>query len=624
MTTLSDARPAHRAASSCPAPFRVLLWAAWFGIVSGVLELTIFLLKCHFFDARNYNVSRHFPWMFPVSGLIVVGGAGALLALAVLLRPNRVSSSAILIILSFFAYLGLLFRLPIYTVACLILAACLALRTGGFLAARAEAYHTLFGWSLKVLAGLLIATVLTCYGREIWAEHRAQARARLPENPAGAKNVILIVLDTVRARSLSLYGYPRDTTPNLRRLGAKGVRFDRAFATAPWTAPSHASMFTGRWSHEISVGWSQPLDQTPPTLAEFLGDRGYSTAGFVANTTYCSYETGLDRGFAHYEDYDVTPRAILLCSALVQRALNFVHTHPNIARWVDVAVPDNAQRKSAARINADFLGWVNHHRDRPFFAFLNYFDAHHPYLVPEFAKAPPFGRRPETHSELRTIKTWWDLDKRNIGQRDVELAVDSYDRCISYLDDQIGRLFEALERRGLLRDTLVVITSDHGEHLGEQALYGHGCSLYLSELHVPLLIIAPGTVPEGRVIAEPVSLRDLPATIVDRLGLQARFPFPGRTLARTWSRDPGSCVASTEPILSELSCPPEADPNHGESPARLGPMKSLVDKNYHYIRNGKGREELFDHQRDPDENHDLAGSPAAAAVLERFRESLKR
>ena len=119
MTTLSDARPARLAASSCPAPFRILLWATWFGIVSGVLELAIFLLKCHFFDARNYNVSRHFPWMFPVSGLIVVGGAGALLALAVLLRPNRVSSSAILIILSFFAYLGLLFRLPIYTVACL-------------------------------------------------------------------------------------------------------------------------------------------------------------------------------------------------------------------------------------------------------------------------------------------------------------------------------------------------------------------------------------------------------------------------------------------------------------------------------------------------------------------------
>ena len=140
------------------------------------------------------------------------------------------------------------------------------------------------------------------------------APAAFRETAPSAANVILIVLDTVRAESLSLYGYHRDTTPNLTRLAARGVRFDRAFATAPWTAPSHASMFTGRWCHELSVGWNRPLDGTSPTLAEFLGARGYATAGFVANTTYCSYETGLDRGFAHYEDYDVTLHAVLLCS----------------------------------------------------------------------------------------------------------------------------------------------------------------------------------------------------------------------------------------------------------------------------------------------------------------------
>src|SRR5262249_1413595 len=133
---------------------------------------------------------------------------------------------------------------------------------------------------------------------------------RRPAPPRGAKNVLLIVLDTVRAQSLSLYGYSRDTTPNLRRIAARGVRFDQALSTAPWTAPSHASMFTGRWPHELSIGWSRPLDATHPTLAEFLSARGYKTAGFVANTTYCSYETGLDRGFARYDDYDVTPRTV--------------------------------------------------------------------------------------------------------------------------------------------------------------------------------------------------------------------------------------------------------------------------------------------------------------------------
>ena len=149
--------------------------------------------------------------------------------------------------------------------------------------------------------------------------------------PRAGKNVILIVLDTVRADRLGVYGYERDTTPNLARLASRGVRFARAFSTAPWTAPSHASLFTGRWPHELSIGWDRPLDSTHATLAEVLAADGYLTAGFVANTTYCSYETGLDRGFAHYEDYDVTLRGVLLCSSLVERTMNFVHKHPGLA-----------------------------------------------------------------------------------------------------------------------------------------------------------------------------------------------------------------------------------------------------------------------------------------------------
>ncbi len=434
--------------------------------------------------------------------------------------------------------------------------------------------------------------------------------------------MLLIVLDTVRARSLGLYGYEHDTTPNLKRLAARGVRFERALATAPWTAPSHASIFTGRWCHELSVGWNEPLDLASPTLAEYLGKRGYATAGFVANTTYCSYETGLDRGFAHYEDYDVSLWSILLCSSIVERSVNFVHQHPGALGWIDGALSIGSHRKSAARINNDLLGWLSRHQDRPFFAFINYFDAHHPYLPPADAERPPFGRSPETHDEFRMLKTWWDLDKRRLDRRDVELARDSYDRCIAYIDQQIDKLFEELERRALLDKTLIVITADHGEHLGEQGLFGHGCSLYLSELHVPLLLVAPGTVPEGRTIREPVSLRDLPATIVDRLGLGDGSPFPGRPSRSTWTRIPESPPTETDLLLSEIKAPPEADPNRGESPVCRGPMTSLVDQNYHYIRDGVGREELFEFEKDPDETRNLLGSPEVTLILDRFRRSL--
>ena len=114
---------------------------------------------------------------------------------------------------------------------------------------------------------------------------------------------MLIVWDTVRASYLSLYGYQRDTTPNLAAWARKGVRYDRATAPAPWTFPSHSSFFTGQWPFRLNSQWKYTLDTSHSTLAEYLSSRGYQTTGFVANTDSCNYETGLDRGFAHYEDF---------------------------------------------------------------------------------------------------------------------------------------------------------------------------------------------------------------------------------------------------------------------------------------------------------------------------------
>ena len=115
--------------------------------------------------------------------------------------------------------------------------------------------------------------------------------------------MLFIVLDNVRADSMSLYGHARPTTPRLADLARGGIRFDSARSTASWTLPSHASMFTGQWPHRLSVDWMIGLDGTYPTLAEFLAGQGYATAGFVANTYYCNARYGLDRGFARYEDF---------------------------------------------------------------------------------------------------------------------------------------------------------------------------------------------------------------------------------------------------------------------------------------------------------------------------------
>ena len=120
------------------------------------------------------------------------------------------------------------------------------------------------------------------------------------------RNVLVVVWDTVRSANTSLHGYNRATTPNLERLASRGTRFDLAFSTSSWTLPSHAGLFTGRWPHELGVNWKAPVRDDVPTLAGYLATRGYDTAGFVANLDYCSRETGLARGFAHYEDFPLS------------------------------------------------------------------------------------------------------------------------------------------------------------------------------------------------------------------------------------------------------------------------------------------------------------------------------
>ncbi len=151
---------------------------------------------------------------------------------------------------------------------------------------------------------------------------RESARA-LP--PPGSPNVLLIVLDTVAAGHLNLHGYHRATSTTLVELAERGVRFDSARAASSWTLPSHATMFTGRWLHELSVGWLTPLDHAP-TLAESLGDRGYSTAGFVGNTFFCAADSGLSRGFTHYRDFIFPELTALKTAVLVSRALEGFQT----------------------------------------------------------------------------------------------------------------------------------------------------------------------------------------------------------------------------------------------------------------------------------------------------------
>ncbi len=471
-------------------------------------------------------------------------------------------------------------------------------------------------------------------------ETREAAR---PLPPPGSPNVLFIVLDTVAAGHLSLYGYPRPTSTSLVELGERGIRFDSVQAACSWTLPSHATIFTGRWMHELSVGWLNPLDAARPTLAEYLGNHGYATAGFVANTMFCASDTGLARGFTHYEDF-IFPRLTALKTAVlahrtlaaVGRLLPVVENRPALdwllpyvqAAWQSFVF----DRKGAATVSAEFSRWLARRAEpgRPFFAFLNFSDAHTPYELAD-GHIHRFGVGQPDERQRELIRRWGDLDKARLIPSEMPLVIDAYDDCVADLDEQIGRLLDRLGRQGVLKNTWLIIASDHGESFGEHAgVFCHGTSLYQTELHVPLLIVPPDGQALKRVVKEPVSLRDLAATVVNVLGFDAGSPFPGTSLARHWPiASPAPAFdAGTAPIarlpLSEVVPGFAINVDAYGLPRKSMPLGALTDGEWSYIRSeGNVHEELYHLRADANQQRNVVREPAVRGVLDRMRGSLR-
>jgi arylsulfatase A-like enzyme len=625
----ASARETHGVvAISRTGPATILYVAIWMGLTTGFLDLGLFILRKHLTGDSFYRLGDHFRWIIPAASGALLLPAGLTLALIALLRGGRVDLRIVVGVLSFVGFLDCCARLPLEVWSSLLLSGGLAVQCARLAGAWRGPFLRLVRVTAPILIITLLAIVLLTFGSRAWAERRALAS--LPPASVGARNVVLIVWDTVRAGNLSLYGYGRPTSPNLERLASRGTRFDQAFASAPWTLPSHSSLFTGRWPHELTADWLSPLDGTRPTLAEYLAAHGYDTAGFVANLDYCSRESGLSRGFAHYEDFPFAPWDIFTRYVGLVSRLDLLTPASVINRLLkryggdayDVIPRAKEHAKDAATINQAFLGWLTWQRtrNRPFFAFLNFNDAHSPYEVPD-RSIPGFGLRPLSYLDRLTLKSWDTLDKLQVSQAHVQMAIDVYDDSIYYLDRQLGALVNELGTRGLLDDTLVIIASDHGEHLGDHLLFSHGCSLYRQLVGVPLLIVEPNIVPAGRVVIDPVSLRDIPATVVDLLGVGKGTPFPGQSLARHWTvRDPAG-ARHGEPLLMEAEKPP-AFTNQGREPLAKGPMKALVAEGMHYIRRGDGVEELYMLKGDPKEQVNVATYPFAAELMRRLRTSL--
>jgi len=414
------------------------------------------------------------------------------------------------------------------------------------------------------------------------------AVSRLPAAPAGAPNVLLLVIDTLRGDRLSSAGYARPTTPHLDAFGREGVQFDFAFSTAPWTVPSHNTMLTGRFTFEHLMDSPIPnLHHGFPYLPEVLARHGYRSGLFSANLASAVQEY-LDAGFDHYDDH-TAPAALRRLSLLRKFARRFesrsgIHLPPP---------------RRASVINSAFLDWLDIRPDKPFFALLNYVDVHDHYLR-EWRIPPPFDTKfgdaqPSTPRAGQPVK-----------QAQLDLY---YDRNVAYEDDQIGRLLDELRRRGLDRNTLIIITSDHGEALGQHGHVGHQSDLYFEALHVPLLVRFPGKIPAGLRQADPVSLAALSRTIMDFLGLPSDFPGRALPLLRPES---SSGENAEEPLLAEFY-------TNKDGPKK----KSLLSSRWHYIHDVvTGAEELYDVKQDRAELRNLATSPDLQSVKEGFRQRM--
>jgi arylsulfatase A-like enzyme len=264
-------------------------------------------------------------------------------------------------------------------------------------------------------------------------------------------------------------------------------------------------------------------------------------------------------------------------------------------------------------VNRDFSEWLSHNDGpRPFFAFLNYYDAHEPYLPPK-----PFDMTFGTQAGRTKFLRYWGREatrseKTNMSPDEIQAEVNAYDTSIAYIDYQVKLLLRDLQSRGLLENTLLIITSDHGEQFGNHGFFTHGNSLYLPSVHVPLIISFPPAVPNGVRVVEAVSLRNIPATVLDILQFAEGNRFPGTSLARYWDRriSPGSLAGDV--VLSELS-------GDGVSSKWNGAKKSLLANGKYYIKNADDREELYDIEHDPLQQHNLLRSEEGRRWNEKFR-----
>jgi len=547
-----------------------LVLAVSLAIVFGLLEGALLLITRPFpVILAPYKTSPAIIWAAPLVYILCFLPLTFLLQLvARAARQWARPDSLVTFGLAFVGFTGVLMTTRVlYSAAALLLSLGLAVVLVRKLTGSEDRFARFLNTRILTLALVIPALMLVVWGygfaREAWIA------ARLAEPPSGAPNVLFLVMDTVRHEN-TWEAEPDKVMPNLRRITADAVHYENAWATSSWSLPSHASILTGRYPEEHKADWPQlRLDESTPTIAEYLQKHGYVTGAFSGNSAWVTPEY-LGRGFLRFDAYGFSNLlGRTFYGRVLSRGLSSVGFHYS------------GFGRKAPLLNKEFLDLIDGYRDRPFFAYLCYMDVNQ-----------------DMHSR------WFNTSF--LREAPMDQVFDAYRRGLTTLDRHLGELWTELERRDLLKNTLVVITSDHGQSFGRGVTayeheVGHGTTLYPEQLRVPLYVIFPGRSAPDKPESGNVSLRAVSGLVTDFLALPgSRFSgsVPGETLS------PDHEV----PVLATL--------NYGDRA-----LRSVIWRHWQYIKDSQNhQEELYDLATDPKARVNLAGTKGN---LRQFKESLQ-
>jgi arylsulfatase A-like enzyme len=416
------------------------------------------------------------------------------------------------------------------------------------------------------------------------------AQRATPERP----NVVLLVIDTLRADHLGCYGYFRPTSPAIDAFARDAVLFEHAYSQSSWTKPATASLLTSRYPSMHQM-WREEgrLADSETTLAEALRAGGYATA-LLSGNPWVSPEYGFDQGVDHFVSvYDERFARVTLLMNVLKRMNLAIDRQARAYNHLKMLVQGELSTTARdERLDAAAFPWLEANKDRPFFLYMQYMSPHHPYDPP-----PPYDRFVPDRSI--TPVTWYPKKSYFVFEHGEPLSepqrqdmIARYDGDILFADTMVGRLLEELRRLDLLERTVVIITADHGEEFYDHQNWGHGQSVYDELIHVPLIVRLPGEAPRGRRITQPVMSVDLMPTLLALTRTAPPADLAGRSLVPALRG--GDSMPASE-AYSELIY------TYGGARALVEDHEKLVTK----TQSEETRRELYDVAADPHEQQDL-------------------